>query len=76
MTNPHGRFIWYELMSPDLVIQGSSTLYPQLLTAGLLDRLPLMTFPVVLGHGKRLFGEGTPRERERQERMKLEDAAR
>jgi dihydrofolate reductase len=45
---------------PDLVIQGSSTLYPQLLAAGLLDRLTLMTFPVVLGRGKRLFGDGTP----------------
>lgn len=45
---------------PDLVIQGSSTLYPQLLAAGLLDRLTLMTFPVVLGTGKRLFGDGTP----------------
>lgn len=44
---------------PDLVIQGSSTLYPQLLAAGLIDRLTLMTFPVVLGGGKRLFGEGT-----------------
>ena len=45
---------------PDLVIQGSTTLYPQLLAAGLLDRLTVMTFPVVLGTGKRLFGEGTP----------------
>ena len=45
---------------PDLIIQGSSTLYPQLLAAGLIDRLILMTFPVVLGGGKRLFGEGTP----------------
>lgn len=44
---------------PDLVIQGSSTLYPQLLAAGLIDRLTLATFPVVLGSGKRLFGEGT-----------------
>jgi dihydrofolate reductase len=44
---------------PDLIIQGSGTLYPQLLTAGLIDRLILMTFPVVLGSGKRLFGEGT-----------------
>ena len=44
---------------PDLVIQGSSTLYPQLLAAGLIDRLTLMTFPVVLGSGKRLFGDGT-----------------
>ncbi len=45
---------------PDLVIQGSSTLYPQLLAAGLIDRLVLMTFPLVVGSGKRLFGEGTP----------------
>ncbi|WP_068077253.1 dihydrofolate reductase family protein [Novosphingobium lentum] len=45
---------------PDLVIQGSSTLYPQLLSHGLLDRLVLMILPVVLGTGKRLFGDGTP----------------
>jgi dihydrofolate reductase len=45
---------------PDLLIQGSSTLYPQLLAAGLLDRLFVMTFPLVLGKGKRLFGTGTP----------------
>ena len=45
---------------PDLLIQGSSTLYPALLAEGLLDRLTVMTFPVVLGHGKRLFGNGTP----------------
>jgi len=49
-----------ESEGPDLLIQGSSTLYPQLLAAGLLDRLTVMTFPVVLGHGKRLFGDGTP----------------
>src|ERR671918_245695 len=45
---------------PDLIIQGSGTLYPQLLSAGLIDRLTLMIFPVVLGSGKRLFGDGTP----------------
>ncbi|USU04262.1 dihydrofolate reductase family protein [Sphingomonadaceae bacterium OTU29THOMA1] len=45
---------------PDLLIQGSSTLYPPLLAAGLIDELVLMTFPVVLGTGKRLFGDGTP----------------
>ena len=39
----------------DLLIQGSSTLYPQLLAAGLIDRLVLMIFPIVLGSGKRLF---------------------
>jgi dihydrofolate reductase len=45
---------------PDLVIQGSSTLYPQLLAEGLLDELTLMVTPLVLGSGKRLLGEGTP----------------
>ena len=44
---------------PDLPIQGSSTLYPPLLAVGLLDELVLMTFPLVLGTGKRLFGHGT-----------------
>ena len=47
---------------PDLLIQGSSTIYPALMAAGLLDQLTLMTFPVVLGDGKRLFGEETPAE--------------
>ncbi len=45
---------------PDLFIWGSATLYPQLFAAQLLDRLLLLTFPVVLGAGKRLFGPGTP----------------
>jgi dihydrofolate reductase len=39
----------------DLLIQGSSTLYPPLLSAGLIDRLVLMTFPVLLGKGKSIF---------------------
>lgn len=45
---------------PELRIWGSSTLYPGLLKAGLLDELNLFTFPLVLGEGKRLFGDGTP----------------
>lgn len=40
---------------PNLLIQGSSTIYPALLAAGLLDRLVLYTFPIVLGSGKRLI---------------------
>lgn len=44
----------------DIIIQGSSTLYPMLLAAGLIDRVITMTFPVLLGQGKRLFGAGTP----------------
>lgn len=39
----------------NLLIQGSSTLYSPLLSAGLIDRLVLLTFPVVLGQGKRIF---------------------
>ncbi|HEV8407772.1 MAG TPA: dihydrofolate reductase family protein [Sphingomicrobium sp.] len=42
----------------DLLIQGSSTIYPPLLSAGLIDRLLIMTFPVMLGRGKSIF-DGT-----------------
>ncbi len=52
----------------DLLIQGSSTLYPPLLSAGLIDRLLVMTFPVLLGRGKSIF-DGT----QRPSRMKLAD---
>lgn len=44
----------------NIIIQGSSTIYPALLAAGLIDTLITMTYPVTLGSGKRLFGEGTP----------------
>jgi dihydrofolate reductase len=44
---------------PDIVLWGSSTLYPQLLEANLIDRLLLLTFPLVLGRGKKLFGGTT-----------------
>ena len=47
----------------NIIIQGSSTLYPALLAAGLIDTLITMTFPVILGRGKRLFGDGTPVDR-------------
>ena len=52
----------------DLLIQGSSTIYPPLLSAGLIDRLLLMTFPVLLGVGKSIF-DGT----QRPGRMKMTD---
>lgn len=45
---------------PNLVIQGSSTLYPQLLERDLIDRIVLMTAPVIIGQGTRVFGDGTP----------------
>ncbi len=43
----------------DLLIQGSSTLYMPLVAAGLIDRLVVMTFPVILGGGKSIF-DGPP----------------
>jgi dihydrofolate reductase len=45
---------------PDLLIQGSSTLYPQLLERGLIDRLTTMSFPVLLGTGKRPWSGAMP----------------
>jgi dihydrofolate reductase len=39
----------------DLLIHGSSTLYGPLLSAGLIDALVLITFPVLLGCGKSIF---------------------
>jgi dihydrofolate reductase len=41
---------------PDIVLWGSSTLCPQLLEANLIDRFLLLTCPIVLGKGKKLFG--------------------
>jgi len=41
---------------PDIVLWGSSTLYPQLLEANLIDRFQLLICPIVLGKGKKLFG--------------------
>lgn len=45
------------LEGPDLLTQGSGDLVRQLLAAGLVDELRLMTFPVLLGRGKRLFDD-------------------
>jgi dihydrofolate reductase len=41
----------------DIVVHGSAQLVQTLLEEGLVDELRLMVFPVVLGSGKRLFGE-------------------
>jgi dihydrofolate reductase len=41
----------------NLLTQGSGDMVRQLLAAGLVDELRLLIYPVVLGHGKRLFGD-------------------
>ncbi|ANP86415.1 dihydrofolate reductase family protein [Rhizobium leguminosarum] len=43
---------------PDLLTQGSSGLLQTLLAHDLIDELRLLTFPLILGPGKRLFGKG------------------
>jgi dihydrofolate reductase len=44
---------------PNILLQGSSTLIPDLWSRGLVDELVVWSFPVVLGKGKRVFGAGT-----------------
>lgn len=43
----------------ELQVHGSHMLVQTLLEAGLVDEFNVWTFPLVLGEGKRLFGEGT-----------------
>ena len=43
---------------PDLNVTGSSDLIQSLLSAHLVDEFVLWIFPVIVGKGKRLFGEG------------------
>jgi dihydrofolate reductase len=46
---------------PALITQGSTKLVQSLLAAGLVDEIRVFTFPVLLGKGKRLFGnDGQP----------------
>jgi dihydrofolate reductase len=47
------------LDGPELQVHGSSNLIQTLLKHHLIDELHLLIFPVAIGNGKRLFGEGT-----------------
>ena len=50
LKNTEGRDLW---------IWGSSNLIQTLLKHNLVDRMYLWIFPVVIGNGKKLFGDGT-----------------
>jgi dihydrofolate reductase len=47
----------------DIVVHGSAQLVQTLVENDLVDELRLMVFPVLLGSGKRLFGEARGKER-------------
>lgn len=44
---------------PDLLTQGSTDFLMTLFAHDLVDEMNIFTFPLVLGKGKRLFGDGT-----------------
>ena len=49
-----------EQLTGDILVAGSANLVQTLAKHDLVDEYRLMVFPVVLGSGKRLFGDGSP----------------
>ena len=52
-----------QVQDGDIVVHGSAQLVQTLIENDLVDEFHLMVFPVVLGAGKRLFGETTDKKR-------------
>jgi dihydrofolate reductase len=50
-----------EQIAGDILVAGSGKLVRSLAEHDLVDEYRLMVFPLVLGSGRRLFGDGTPR---------------
>jgi len=50
-----------EQVAGDLLVAGSAELVRTLAEHDLVDEYRLMVFPILLGSGKRLFGDGIPR---------------
>jgi len=48
-----------EADGPELQVHGSANLIQTLLAADLVDEVRVLIYPVVVGSGKRLFGDGT-----------------
>ena len=73
------RHVWNAMMDriadlkredgKDIAVHGSATLVRTLMEHDLVDELRLMVFPIVVGRGKRLFGET-----ENEKAMELVDA--
>jgi dihydrofolate reductase len=60
-----------EKHSGDIVVHGGAQLVQDLLENDLVDELRLMVFPLVLGGGKRLFGETSDKKRLRLRESKV-----
>jgi dihydrofolate reductase len=56
---PEGIRKLKEQDGPELQVHGSAGLIQTLLKEDLVDEIRVWTFPVVIGKGKRLFGDGT-----------------
>lgn len=48
-----------KLKGPDLVVWGSGNLIQTLLEYNLIDQMHILTYPITIGTGKKLFAEGT-----------------